>query len=122
MFIAHFIVTHVKDDLTARIRQSLRMAEFALRSTGDYVICDFVAPLPEMRNNFKADWADWVVWMDTIDQGRFEDTNKAFVPPQVYDFRVSEFDAPNGLSSLVVTSLMSNADRCSTGRKKLFKC
>ena len=50
-----------------RIRQSLRMAEFAFKASGDYVICDFVAPLVEMRNNFKA---DWTVWMDTIDQGR----------------------------------------------------
>lgn len=73
-----------------RIRQSIRMAEFALKCTGDYVICDFVAPLPEMRHNFKA---DWVIWMDTIDQGRFEDTNKAFVPPDVYDFRITEKDA-----------------------------
>jgi len=73
-----------------RIRQSLRMAEFALKSTGDYVICDFVAPLVEMRNNFKA---DWTVWMDTIDQGRFEDTNKAFIPPKEYDFRVTEQNA-----------------------------
>ena len=38
-----------------RIRQSLRMLEFSLKCTGDYVICDFVAPLVEMRNNFKAD-------------------------------------------------------------------
>lgn len=73
-----------------RIRQSLRMAEFALKSTGDFVICDFVAPLVEMRNNFKA---DWTIWMDTIDAGRFDDTNKAFVPPEVYDFRVTEQDA-----------------------------
>lgn len=73
-----------------RIRQSLRMAEFALKSTGDFVICDFVAPLVEMRNNFKA---DWTIWMDTIDAGRFDDTNKAFVPPEVYDFRVTEQNA-----------------------------
>ena len=73
-----------------RIRQSLRMAEFAFKSTGDYVICDFVAPLVEMRNNFKA---DWTVWMDTIDQGRFDDTNKAFIPPKEYDFRVTEQNA-----------------------------
>ena len=73
-----------------RIRQSLRMAEFAFKSTGDYVICDFVAPLVEMRNNFKA---DWTVWMDTIDQGRFDDTNKAFTPPKEYDFRVTEQNA-----------------------------
>lgn len=73
-----------------RIRQSLRMAQFALESGGDYVICDFVAPLVEMRNNFKA---DWTIWMDTIEKGRFEDTNKAFIPPEVYDFRITEQNA-----------------------------
>jgi len=73
-----------------RIRQSLRMFEFALSSHSDYVICDFVAPLVEMRNNFKA---DWTIWMDTISEGRFEDTNKAFVPPEVYDFRITEQNA-----------------------------
>jgi hypothetical protein len=73
-----------------RIRQSLRMLEFALASNTDYVICDFVAPIPEMRNNFKA---DWTIWMDTIEEGRFEDTNKMFVCPDVYDFRVTEKNA-----------------------------
>lgn len=73
-----------------RIRQSLRMLQFALESGGEYVICDFVCPLPEMRNNFKA---DWTIWMDTIDAGRFEDTNKMFVPPNVYDFRITEQNA-----------------------------
>lgn len=73
-----------------RIRQSLRMAEFALKSNSDYVICDFVAPLVEMRNNFKA---DWTIWMDTIEAGRFEDTNKVFIPPEVYDFRINEMNA-----------------------------
>jgi adenylylsulfate kinase len=73
-----------------RIRQSLRMLEFAMASNTDYVICDFVAPIPEMRNNFKA---DWTIWMDTIEEGRFKDTNKMFVPPDVYDFRVTEKNA-----------------------------
>jgi hypothetical protein len=73
-----------------RIRQSIRMADFALSCTSDYVICDFVAPLVEMRNNFKA---DWTIWVDTIDAGRYEDTNRAFVEPAVYDFRVTEQDA-----------------------------
>jgi hypothetical protein len=73
-----------------RIRQSIRMFQFSMEAGGDYVICDFVAPLVEMRNNFKA---DWTIWVDTIDQGRFEDTNKAFVPPEVYDFRVTEQNA-----------------------------
>ena len=73
-----------------RIRQSQRMFDFALRCTEDFVICDFVAPLVEMRNNFKA---DWTVWIDTIDAGRFDDTNKAFVPPEQYDFRITEQNA-----------------------------
>lgn len=73
-----------------RIRQSIRMRELADSLMQDFVIADFVAPLPEMRHNFKA---DWVVWVDTIEKGRFEDTNKMFVAPDVYDFRVTEQNA-----------------------------
>lgn len=70
-----------------RIRQSIRMRELSDSFLNDYVIADFVAPLPEMRHNFKA---DWIIWMDTIEKGRFEDTNKIFVSPDVYDFRITE--------------------------------
>ena len=73
-----------------RIRQSIRMFDFAVSCTEDFVICDFVAPLVEQRNNFKA---DWTIWMDTIASGRFEDTNQAFVPPEQYDFRITEQNA-----------------------------
>jgi len=73
-----------------RIRQSHRMRELADKSTADFVIVDFIAPLPEMRYNFKA---DWTIWMDTIDSGRYEDTNRMFTPPDVYDFRINEQDA-----------------------------
>jgi hypothetical protein len=73
-----------------RIRQSLRMAQFALECRSDFVICDFVAPLPEMRNNFKA---DWTIWIDSIDAGRYDDTNRAFTPPDIYDFRIIEQNA-----------------------------
>lgn len=73
-----------------RIRQSHRMRELADRSTADFVLVDFVAPLPEMRYNYKA---DWTIWVDTIDSGRYEDTNKMFVAPDVYDFRVIEQNA-----------------------------
>ena len=73
-----------------RIRQSLRMAQFALECSGDFVICDFVAPLPEMRHNFKA---DWTIWIDSIESGRYDDTNRAFIPPDIYDFRITEQNA-----------------------------
>jgi energy-coupling factor transporter ATP-binding protein EcfA2 len=73
-----------------RIRQSIRMFQFSMESGGDYVICDFVAPLVEMRNNFKA---DWTIWVDTIREGRYADTNAAFVEPEQYDFRITEQNA-----------------------------
>jgi hypothetical protein len=73
-----------------RVRQSHRMRELADATGDDFAICDFVAPLVEMRNNFKA---DWTIWVDTIESGRFEDTNRAFVPPDVYDFRITEQNA-----------------------------
>ena len=73
-----------------RIRQSIRMFQFSMEADGDYVICDFVAPIIEMRNNFKA---DWTIWMDTISESRYADTNAIFEKPEVYDFRVTEQDS-----------------------------
>ena len=73
-----------------RIRQSKRMDELASKATTDYVIADFVAPLVEMRNNYKA---DWTIWVDTIREGRYADTNAMFQEPEVYDFRITEQDA-----------------------------
>jgi adenylylsulfate kinase len=90
-----------------RIRQSLRMAEFALKCSGDFVICDFVAPLPEMRYNFKA---DWTIWMDTIDEGRYEDTNKLFVQPESYDFRINEKNSEKWIK-FVGDSILYNKKR-----------
>jgi hypothetical protein len=40
-----------------------------------------------MRHHFNA---DWFIWLDTIEKGRFEDTNKMFVNPDSYDFRITE--------------------------------
>ncbi len=90
---------------TGRIRQSLRMRELANECKTDYVLCDFVAPLVEMRNNFKA---DWTVWVDTIDRGRFEDTNKVFVPPEIYDFRITEQNSEKWSEFIAVNILDNN--------------
>ena len=73
-----------------RIRQSQRMQQCAANATTDYVICDFVAALPEQRDLFDA---DWIVWVDTVSQGRYADTNPDFVDPDHYDFRVTEQDS-----------------------------
>lgn len=83
-----------------RIRQSLRMRELADKFITDYVICDFVAPLLEMRNNFNA---DCTVWVDTIKESRFIDTNNIFIPPDSteYDFHVTEQDAEQWSKKIV---------------------
>jgi len=70
-----------------RTRQANRMRELADASTNDYVIADFIAPLASMRSAFHA---DWVIWMDTISEGRYADTNKMFDAPEIYDFRITE--------------------------------
>ena len=90
-----------------RIRQSLRMRELADSFLNDFVIVDFVAPLPEMRNNFKA---DWTIWIDTIEKGRFEDTNKVFTAPEVYDFRITE-QAAEKWAEFVGSHILENRRR-----------
>ena len=90
-----------------RIRQSIRMRELADTFNSDYVIADFVAPLVEMRNNFKA---DWTIWIDTIEKGRFEDTNKAFTPPETYDFRITEQNAEKWVE-IVGSHILENRRR-----------
>ena len=75
-----------------RTRQAKRMSEAALKikSGGNNVIADFICPTPEARKLFPA---DYIVWVDTIKEGRFDDTNKMFVKPEKYDFHVTSQDA-----------------------------
>ena len=75
-----------------RKRQAKRMADFALKlkNQGNYVVADFICPTPEARSLFPA---DFVIWVDTIKEGRFDDTNKMFVKPEKYDFHVTTQDA-----------------------------
>ena len=75
-----------------RKRQAKRMAKAALKlkEEGNYVIADFICPTPEARKLFPA---DYVVWVDTIQKGRFEDTNQMFVKPEKFNFQVTTQDA-----------------------------
>jgi adenylylsulfate kinase len=73
---------------TGRLRQAQRMRELADKFVTDYVIADFVAPLSEMRDAYSA---HYTIWMDTIQAGRFEDTNQLFMPPQQYHLRITDF-------------------------------
>ena len=64
-----------------RRRQSNRMNKFALEylKKGHHVVADFVCPTPEARSLFKP---DHLFWMNTIEKGKFEDTNNLFVKPK----------------------------------------
>ena len=77
-----------------RTRQAKRMADFALKlkEDGNFVVADFVCPTPAARALFPA---DFIIWVDTIKEGRFDDTNKMFVKPDKFDFHVTTQDAKN---------------------------
>ena len=77
-----------------RLRQSLRMKSIAdfESSHNRIVICDFVCPTKETRKIFEA---DITIWLDTIDEGRFEDTNALFEPPSKVDFLIKEWNDHN---------------------------
>ena len=70
-----------------RMRQALRMRYLAdgVVMAGKVAVADFVCPTEQARMEFNP---DFTVWMDTIPEGRFEDTNKMFVKPPHCDYHV----------------------------------
>ena len=83
-----------------RKRQAKRMSKLALdlKNEGNSVIADFICPTPEARNLFPA---DFIIWVDTIKEGRFDDTNQMFVKPEKYDFHVTSQDAKLWASKII---------------------
>ena len=75
-----------------RTRQAKRMWKKAqeYKNQGYHVVADFVCPTPAARALFPA---DFIIWVDTIKEGRFDDTNKMFVKPEKYDFHVTTQNA-----------------------------
>ena len=75
-----------------RKRQARRMSDAALKikNEGNNVIADFICPTPAARELFPA---DYIIWVDTIKEGRFEDTNQMFVKPEKFNFHVTTQDA-----------------------------
>lgn len=84
----------------ARIRQARRMLNIANyeKSEGRDVICDFICPTELTRYIFDA---DYIIWMNTIPTGRFEDTNKIFEPPGYADLVIEKFLTDEEIASLV---------------------
>lgn len=87
--------------IEGRLRQAWRMRNIAdfEHKNGRTIICDFVAPTKEAREIFGA---DKVIWMNTIQEGRFEDTNKVFVAPEKYDIVIDKFLSDEEIEDLVL--------------------
>jgi len=79
-----------------RIRQTLRMNNIAEFEPGT-VICDFVCPTQATRSLFNY---DILIWLDTIKEGRFDDTNKIFEPPTDATYIISTYLSDIEISQL----------------------
>ena len=92
-----------------RIRQAQRMRHLAdgVVMAGKIAVADFVCPTEQARKEFEP---DYTVWMDTIKQGRFEDTNKMFQAPTKFDYHVKEWftDTHAQLSEVVKNYMERN--------------
>ena len=91
-----------------RMRQAQRMKFLAdgVVKAGKIAIADFVCPTEAARAEFAP---DFTVWMDTIKEGRFEDTNKMFEKPASFDYHVAEWFSDTHLQLMqVVTSYMKH--------------
>jgi|TARA_B100001094_G_scaffold315427_1_gene355404 adenylylsulfate kinase len=75
-----------------RTRQALRMWTFAEEAMEQNrnVVADFVCPTEETRKKFDA---DYTIWMDTIKESEYDDTNKMFEAPTNYDLKVTHVEA-----------------------------
>jgi len=73
-----------------RLRQSLRMRHLAdgVVLAGRIVVVDFICPTQLTRDWFEA---DYTIWMDTIDKGRYNDTNIIFQKPEAVNYHVAEW-------------------------------
>lgn len=80
--------------LEDRIEHARRMGWLCDRvvEAGHTAIADFVCPTPETRAAFGN---AFVVFVDRIQKGRFEDTNRLFVPPATYDLRIEPDGTPS---------------------------
>jgi adenylylsulfate kinase len=89
------IRNHINRDLgftdADRIEQATRMSrlcDIVLRADR-YVIADFVCPTEETRQAFNS---NFIIWLDTIKEGRYADTNKLFEKPSYAQLTITSWD------------------------------
>jgi predicted ATPase len=84
-----------------RIEQARRLGAMArlLAKQGRLVIVDFVCPTPETRKAFGL--ADFVVWMDTISDSRYSDTNSLWINPDYFDYKFTDLEQDNKADDII---------------------
>ncbi len=99
-FNADEVRAHVNKDLgfseADRIEHAQRMGWLCdqVVRVGGYAIADFICPTPAARAAFMAGGEAFVIWIDRIKEGRFDDTNRMFVPPERFHLRVLPEGSP----------------------------
>lgn len=107
-FNADEVRAHINKDLgfsiEDRIEQARRMGWLCeqVARTGNYAIADFICPTPEARLAFGP---AFTVWLARIEEGRFEDTNRLFVPPEEFDIKVTADGAAEAWAERIVFML-----------------
>jgi len=113
VFNADEVRAHVNRDLgfshEDRIEHSRRMGWMSDRvaEAGGTAIADFVCPTPQTRAAFGP---AFTIWVDRIDEGRFQDTNRLFVPPARWDVRVTPGGSPRHWAERIVGQLRRTFD------------
>jgi len=74
---------------------------------GKIAVVDFVCPTEKTRELFAA---NYTVWMDTISESRFEDTNQMFEAPSKCDYHVKKWfsDTDKELMNVVTNYIQRN--------------
>lgn len=73
-------------ELKDRIENARRLGELAKLLDNEIVIVDFICPTNETREAFGK--PDILIWVNRIEQGRFEDTNKMWQDPTDCDLEI----------------------------------
>ena len=87
-----------------RVEHARRMGWMCDRvvEAGGTAIADFICPTPDTRLAFGD---AFTVWLDRIDTGRFEDTNRMFLHPDHFDLRIPADGSPQYWAEQALTQL-----------------
>ena len=97
----HFLIPHHNADTAREYTNNLDFSDRGRELQAGWMcnqwgILDFVCPTEDLR-----EYPDpqITIWMDTIKEGRYEDTNKLFETPSHYDIRITEWISLSQLRS-----------------------